>query len=194
MHLTIGTNDPVRKVLWGEDMAERASGGFTFADVMPSATLNAYILKGCPIYVDYDSRVAQPVKTATAQASSTTTATRVDKGHLFKVGDVIAKAVSGNGVAITAIDTSNDDYDVLSHLTNGGAATAGDVIFQAAAVGTGDAAYKYTANSLLSDNVKNYGSITCSAVISALEIDESNLDYPLTSEIKTALGARFQFV
>ena len=83
---------------------------------------------------------------------------------------------------------------MLSHLTNGGAFSADDVVFEAAAVGTGDAAYKYDANGLLSDNIKNVGTPTLTAVIGALEIQEANLPYSITDAIKTALGSRFQFI
>lgn len=192
MNLTIGTKDPVNAVLWDESKSTRANGGFSLADVLPSAS--TYVLKGAPISVNHTSRVANLVKTGLVVTGSTTTATRVEKNHEFKVGDVIANAVSGNGVAITAIDTSNADYDVLSHLTNGGAFTAADVIFEATAVGSSDATYKYEANALLSDNIKNVGTPTLTAVIGALEIQEANLPYSVTDAIKTALGSRFQFI
>jgi hypothetical protein len=192
MDLNIGTADVVNKVLWEEYDADRAAGGFTLADVLPDSA--TYVLKGAPLTVNYTTRVAVLVKTALVVAGSTTTVTRVEKNHLFKVGDVIADAVSGNGVAITAISYANAAYDTLTHLTNGGAYSAADVLFQAAAVGTGDAAYLYTANALLSDNSKNVGSVTMTAIIGALEIREANLPYSLDTAIKTALGARFQFV
>lgn len=192
MDLTIGSKDSVNKILWDESKATRAIGGFSLADVLPTGTL--YVAKGTPISVNHTSRVANLVKTGLVVTGSTTTATRVAKNHLFKVGDVIAKAVSGNGVAITAIDTSNADYDVLAHLTNGGAFSAADVVFEATAVGTGDATYKYAAGALLSDNIKNSGTPTLTAVIGALEVQEANLPYSLTDAIKTSLGARFQFI
>lgn len=192
MNLTIGTADSVNKILWDESKSTRANGGFSLADVLPSTF--GYVLKGAPISVNHTSRVANLVKTAVVITGSTTTATKVAKNHQFKVGNVIAAAVSGNGVAITAIDTSDADYDVLSHLTNGGAFSADAVIFEATAAGTGDATYKYTANALLSDNIKNTGTPTLTAVIEALEIEEANLPYSLTTAIKTALGSRFQFI
>ena len=54
-----------------------------------------------------------------------------------------------------------------------------------------------TANCLLSDNTKNVGTPTVTAVISAKEIQELNLSYPVNDAIKTALssnGQYFQFV
>lgn len=192
MHLTIGTADLVDKILWDEETSQIATGGFTLADVLPSTS--TYMLKGAPLYVNYTTKVAQLVKTAICVAGSTTTVTRVAKNHQFKVGDVVSKTVGAIGVAITAIDTTtSDSYDTLTHLTNGGAWSADDVLFQAAAVGA-SSAYKYTANALLSNNKANTGSITLTGVIGALEIEESNLPYSVTTAMKTALGARFQFI
>lgn len=197
MDLNIGVKDPVNKILWDEYDSKRAQGGFTLAADTPGSGTTGWILKGLPMYVDYASRVAEIVKTAVVVAGSTTTATRIEKGSLFIVGDAIANVISGNGVAITGIDTTNADYDVLSHLTNGGAFAADTILFEAAAVGTGDAAYLFAANALLSDNTKMVGSATVTAVISAQEIIEANLPAPITSEVKTALnlnGKYFQFV
>ena len=66
----------------------------------------------------------------------------------------------------------------------GGAFSANDVIFEAAAVGTGDAAYKHDANALLSDNIKNVGTPTLTAVSGALEIEEANLPHSVTCRNK----------
>ena len=198
MDLNIGTKDPVNKILWDEFDAKRAQGGFSLAADTPSANGTGWILKGLAMAVNYTTRVAEIVKTAVVITGSTTTATRIAKGSLFIVGDVVANVLSGNGVAITAIDTTTSaDYDILTHLTNGGAFVADTVLFEAVAVGTGDAAYLFTANALLSDNTKMVGTATVTAVISAQEIQELNLASPIPAEVKTALnlnGQYFQFV
>jgi len=198
MDLNIGTKDPVNKILWDEIDAKRSQGGFTLASNTPASGVTGWIFKGLPLNVNYTTRVAEVVKTATVITGSTTTATRIAKGSLFSIGDVIANAIDGTGVAITAIDrTTSSDYDILTHLTNGGAFTADTVLFEAAAVGTGDAAYLFAANALLSDNTKITGSATLTAILSAQEIIEANLPAPVSSEIKTALNANgqyFQFV
>ena len=192
MNLSIGTTDPVNKILWDEYKADKGAGGATLAAILPSTS--TYLLKGAPLYINYTTRVAQLVKTAVVVTGSTTTVTKVAKNHNFKVGDVISKTVGAVAVAITAIDTTtSDEYDTLTHLTNGGAWSAADVLFQAASV-SATSAYLYTANALLATNVKNLGSITVTGVIGALEIQEANLPYSLTTAIKTALGARFQFI
>lgn len=198
MDLNIGTKDPVNKILWDEIDAKRAQGGFTLtADTIGSGS-TGWILKGLPMNVNYTTRVAEIVKTAVVVTGSTTTATRIEKGSLFIVGDVVANVLSGNGVAITAIDTTtSEDYDILSHLTNGGAFVADTILFEAAAVGTGDAVYLFDANALLSDNTKIVGSPTVTAVISAQEIIEANLPAPVPADVQTDLNANgkyFQFV
>lgn len=194
MDLVNGTKDPVNKVLWDEAKADRAAGGFTLVSTVLSAL--AYILKGAPLAVNFATRVANVVKSATVIAGGSATVTRVSKGSAFKVGDVISQTVGAIAVAITAIDTSNAAYDAFTHLTVTTAFTAGNVIFEADTVGA-TSAYLLTANALLSDNVKvatSTGSTTVTAVIGALEIQEANLPYPISAEVKTALTSRFQFV
>jgi hypothetical protein len=198
MDLNIGTKDPVNKILWDEIDAKRSQGGFTLASNTPASGATGWILKGLPLNVDYGTRVAEVVKTATVITASTVTATRIAKGSLFIVGDAIANAVEGVAVEITAIDTTSPDYDSLTHTTNGGAFVADTVLFEAAAVAAdGNAAYLFAANALLSDNTKITGSATVTAVISAQEIIEANLPAPVTDAVKTALNANgqyFQFV
>ncbi len=194
MELINGAKDPVNKILWDEAKADRAAGGFTLVSTVLSGL--AYLLKGAPLYVDYTSRVANVVKSATVIAGGSATVTRVSKGSAFKVGDVISEAVGAIAVAITAVDTTNAAYDAFTHLTVTTAFTAGNVLFEADAVGA-TSAYLFTANALLSDNVKvatATGSTTVTAIIGALEIQEANLPFPISAEVKTALTNRFQFV
>jgi len=198
MDLNIGTKDPVNKILWDEIDAKRSQGGFTLASNTPASGVTGWIFKGLPLNVNYTTRVAEVVKTATVITGSTTTATRIAKGSLFTVGDAIANAVEGVAVEITAINTASAEYDILTHTTNGGAFVADTVLFEAAAVAAdGNAAYLFAANALLSDNTKITGSATLTAILSAQEIIEANLPAPVSSEIKTALNANgqyFQFV
>jgi len=193
MDLINGAKDPVNKILWDEAKADRAAGGFTLVSTVLSGL--AYILKGAPINIDYTTRVAKVVKTATVITGGSITETRISKGSAFKVGDVISEAVGAVAVAITAIDTSNAAYDALTHLTTTVAFVAGNVVFEADAVGA-TSAYLLSTNALVSDNVKvatATGSTTVSAIIGALEIQEANLPFPISTAIKTALTNRFQF-
>jgi len=194
MDLINGTKDPVNKVLWDEAKADRAAGGFTLVSTVLSGL--AYILKGAPINVDYATRIAKVVKTATVITGGSATSTRISKGSAFKVGDAISQTVGAIAVAITAIDTTNAAYDAVAHATVSTAFTAGNVVFEAAAVGA-TSAYLLSANALLSDNVKvstSTGSATVTAVIGALEVQEANLPFPISTAIKTALTTRFQFI
>lgn len=193
MDLNIGAKDPVDKIIWDNEKADIGES-FTLTADTPSSNGTGWILKGLAMAVNYVTRVAEIVKTATVITGSTTTGTRVAKTHLFVIGDVVANVLSGNGVAITSIDKTNADYDILVHLTNGGAFVAGTILFEATAVGTGDAAYLHTANSLLNNNTKIVGSATVTAVTGALSIQELNLPAPISAEMKTALTSRYQFV
>jgi hypothetical protein len=189
MILTTGIKDPVNKILWDETKAKRANGGFT----LPSGLPGLYLLKGAPLSVNYTTRTANAVKTATVLAGSTATVTRLPKGSSFVVGSVISNVVGAIAVAITAIDTTNTDYDALTHATVTTPFVTGSTIFEATAAG-GTSVYLNAVNALLSDNVKLVGSPTVTAVIAALEIQELNLPYPISAEMKVSLTSRFQFV
>ena len=189
-----GVKDPINKILWDEVKADRAAGGFTLVSTALSGL--AYLLKGAPINVDYTTREAKVVKTATVIAGGSTTKTRISKGSAFKIGDAVSQTVGAIAVAITAIDDTNAAYTELTHATVSTAFTAGNVVFEADAVGA-TSAYANIANALLSDNVKTAtatGSTTVSAVIGALEVQEANLPFPISTAIKTALTNRFQFI
>lgn len=108
---------------------ETAQGGFSLSD---SAIADDTELKaGTVIGFSESTRKAKVCKVAVAQANAANDATTypVKKGHLFKVGSSIK---SGASVArqITAIDTTNANYDELTVGTSlGVAVTAGDAIF-----------------------------------------------------------------
>ena len=89
------------------------------------------------------------IKTATLAANAANDATTytVKKGHNFKVGDVIMLKTKGKAYAISAIATNATDAnadDLTVGTTLGVTATTGDVVFQAAAVGASNSAFKYT--------------------------------------------------
>ncbi len=311
MRLTIGSADSKQKILWDESKSERENGGFSLADELPSSTLVAYLLKGAPIAVDYDTRVAHVVKTAAIVGGSTAAPT-IKIGHAFKVSDVISDGVVALEISVITSGAVNDTLSFTSGTLN--AATAGIVLFEAAstqtsaggvaalatvqdtagdylvatvdidddvelfngasltiaqaasdvlsaafangtltisladttasknnlslinalitAMGTVEGydltkltftgtdwddkqtgstlttatdefdsginqnviAAEYTASGLLSDNTKNVGTLTLTLVTRAVDVDESNLDYPLNAAIKAQLGANFKFV
>lgn len=133
----------------------RRSRAFThsLADIPGGVCVNTAELtqdtlaEGTPVGKDING-LYHVVKTATLAANAANDATTytVKKGHNFKVGDVIMLKTKGKAYAITAIatngtDTNADDITVGTSL--GLAATAGDVVFQAAAAGASNSAFKY---------------------------------------------------
>ena len=94
-----------------------------------------YLLKGCPLALTMvgNKRTLSPVKSALVIAGGTTTAPRVDKKHLFIIGDTVY--VTGDAVTINSIDTTNADYDVLTLSAACTGATAGAYLEQSVAAG-----------------------------------------------------------
>lgn len=122
-------------------------GGFKPDKEMPVGTI---LRKAVPLYVDFDNMTAAICKTAKVLAGSTTTKVRVAKSHYFTVGDHVAKHGSGSASpAITSIDKSNADYDVLNFATAITGVAADDIIMESTAP-TGDNA---TATALHTPNM-----------------------------------------
>ena len=74
------------------------------------------ILKaGTPIQIDFENMECAVVKVAKVLAGGTTTIPRVTKGTLLKVGDNVMKLGKTDvSRAVSAIDTTNADYDVVT--------------------------------------------------------------------------------
>jgi len=105
-------------------------------------------LPGGALLAPDSNGVGRLVKTAALHADATDSATtyQVEKGHAFKVGQVVVNtALDGAAVAIDAIDTTNADYDVITvSATIGVALVAGKLLIEASAVATaGNGAFKY---------------------------------------------------
>ena len=101
--------------------------------------------KGALINFDFTTKEVNPVKNALVVAGGTTSAPRVTKKHLFKVGDFVY--VSGDAVTINAINTSNSAYDVLTLSAACTGATAGAYLEQASAAGASPSP-KFLANAI----------------------------------------------
>lgn len=129
---------------------ETAIGGFTLdktglsdGDLLPA---------GSPIGYDESTRLARVIKTAVLHANAGNTATdyQVKKGHNFIVGEHFGAVTGGKAYTITAIDKSNEAYDVITiGTTLAVALTAGDVVFQSSAAGATAAAFIVTPKGLL---------------------------------------------
>ncbi|GAA4328531.1 hypothetical protein GCM10023184_18460 [Flaviaesturariibacter amylovorans] len=145
---------------------ETASGGFALAGyaLLAAATVAA----GTPVAFDEATRTATVLKTAKLAANATNVATtyNVEKGHHFKVGDNFGAVIGGKAYPITAIDTSNANYDVFTvGTTLGVALVAGDALFQSSATGASAAALMVTPNGLVYEGITVEENAPLSAVI-----------------------------
>jgi len=91
-------------------------GGFILAQTLP---VGSVVRRGTPLYIeDEPNRKAYICKSADVTDGSDADALQVAKGHFFAVGDKVTTAgdTTSNGTpkSITAINTSNAGYDVLS--------------------------------------------------------------------------------
>lgn len=86
-------------------------GGFNLAQTFPDGT---FIKRGAFVEVNFDNMSAAIVKIAKVVTGGTTAAPRVSKDSNFVVGDTIMVVGGSTTKTITAIDKSNDDFDVLT--------------------------------------------------------------------------------
>lgn len=123
---------------------------------------------GTPLIYDEAARTAVVGTFATLYANATNSATtyQVKKGHIFKNGDYFSATPGGTAYAITAIDTSNTAYDVVTiGTTLGTALTAGQLLFKSTATGTTTSALPAFNGLLYEDTlVKDGFAIAISAV------------------------------
>ncbi len=134
---------------------ENAQGGFTLDTT--GLTTGAVVPAGTVMGIDEATRKAKVLKVATLHANAADDAVvyQVKKGHLLIVGDYLAAVVGGKAYAITEIDTTNADYDVLTvGTTLAVALTAGDALFESSATGAAAAAYATVAKGLLFQDTK----------------------------------------
>ena len=124
-------------VFWRGE-AKILPGGFKLLQTFPKGTR---IRRGTPLYIVPGTLTANVVKHAVVIAGGTTTAPRVTKNSYFQAGDLVMDITGNIGRAITAIDTTNSEYDVLTfasaltgvaadaHLVEASAATASEPKF-----------------------------------------------------------------
>lgn len=117
-------------------------GGFKPSQEFPIGTV---IHRGVPVCVDFDNMSAAVCKTGLVVEGGTTTAPRVAKGHLFVVGDQVAKAEATAAVTIKSIDTTNPDYDVITFDKALTGTAKNDILFESGEVSE-TAAPKYEPN------------------------------------------------
>ena len=104
-------------------------GGFKPKNTIPVGNV---VHRGTLLQVNFEEMSAAVIKVATVLNGGTTTKPRIGKGHHFAVGDVVA-LVGGDGKKsplITAIDTSNSEYDTLTLQAAITGLKAGDAIIE----------------------------------------------------------------
>ena len=126
-------------------------GGMLAVSELDATKNGGKLLKGCPLYLDFSDKAAHIVKSGLVVTGGTTTLPRINKNHLFKVGEFVY--VSGDAVTINAIDTSNAAYDVFTLSAACTGATAGAYLENATAAGA-TPTKKYVPNCLLGDTTK----------------------------------------
>ena len=135
-----------------------AQGGFLLSAT--GLADKALIPAGTPVVFDEANRTASILGTEVAQANAagTDVAYKVLKGHTLKVGDYLASgATGGKAYAITAIDTSNADYDTVTVGTTIGAVTAGDLLYASTATGATASALPAINGLLYADTLSGAG-------------------------------------
>ena len=145
-----------------------------------------------PVYADLKNKFAHTVRNIrVAEAYASGTSIRIAKTPLAYVGMFIGNG--SKGAKVTAIDKSNEKYDVLTIEAAFGENVAKDaVLFEAAAVdGTKQ---KYVANSALYERTKVDDGIVLVALLrTAAEIEPSKLAIPFSENDKANLKGWFEF-
>lgn len=154
--------------------------------------------QGAIVAVD-SNKLLQVFKTAEIHENETNTETeyKVKKTHEFKVGDFITDSgLDGAAEAITVIDATHDDYDVLTvGTTLGHALTAGECLVQATAqAAAGSAALKYATPEGITKNAADLSKDNqVTAVLVRGTVNESNLPYPVDANVKALLEPIIRF-
>lgn len=149
-----------------------------------------------PVEADLKKRTIVPVrnvKVVEAYTNGETAKTiKIAKGSLAYVGMFLGSGKKG--AEVSAIDTTNKDYDVLTIKVAFGEDIAKDaVLFEATAVG--GTKKKNTANFVMYDSkkVENDGPVLCTLLMQAYEVKEDKLPMPIHEDDKKGLTCRFQF-
>lgn len=145
------------------------------------------IFAGTPVGPDQNG-LYHVVKTARVREKVTTgTAYKVDKGHNFKVGDILA--YNGVGYAISSINVTAVEHDVISVATSLGEIEAGAVVFEGDKSAASDVTFKYVPSALVGttmDIIEGDNHLTDGVVRGSVR--EAAIGAAISSEIKKALS------
>lgn len=160
-----------------------AQGGFLLEKGgLPDGTI---IKAGTPMIFNESTRKAKflPTGKVIETAASDAVVYKVAKGHTFKVGDNFASVISGKAYAITAINSSNVDYDTITIGTTIGVVSAGSLVFGSSTTGTNNSSFGGVNGLLFRDHRIGDGE-SCSVVIAGAVYARR---VPYSSELATAL-------
>lgn len=178
----------VEKELYNVKSGYRLAGGFNIND--SDIDDGQYIPVLAPLAVDFKTRTAKVSKSVKAVEAINATTLKVQKGSFAKVSMHLGNG--DNGATITAIDTTNANYDTLTLSATIADVKAGDVLFEAK-TNTGKVV-KNPANFLNYARVKKEAGATVTALGQAYEIQTNKLYVPVSDKDKETLGARFMFI
>lgn len=168
----------IQEGVWDEKSCVRRQCGYVIDETgLPKGM--EWLEKGTPLAIKDDGKV-KVCKTAKVYevAAKSATELKVYKGHLFAVNDKIA------GSTISAIDSSNNDFDKLS------VSALAEKADKDAVLDDGDAANVIGLNYA---TVHLDGMQSCTPTLQAYEIEEKTLPYPISNAIKAALTSRHAF-
>ncbi len=168
----------IQEGVWDEKSCVRRQSGYVIDETgLPKG--KEWLEKGTPLAIKDDGKV-KVCKTAKVYETAAKSATelKVYKGHLFAVNDKIA------GSTISAIDSSNNDFDKLS------VSALAEKADKDAVLDDGDAANVIGLNYA---TVHLDGMQSCTPTLQAYEIEEETLPYPISNAIKAALTSRHAF-
>lgn len=171
----------VQEGVWDEKTCIREDAGISIDKTNLPANM-AYLPKGSPIGLNKAKDKAVLVKTAEVFENAVAgKSIKIGKRHALVKGDIIG------GNEVTAIDSSNANYDVVTIKTALTADNIGEV----------------TKGIVLSEDVVtlglNYATVkldsmpSCTPTVQAYKIDEASLPYPINDKIKNELTCRHHF-
>lgn len=146
-----------------------------------------------PLYVDFSTRKAYVVKNikVVEAAASAATSLKIAKGSFVAVGD---KYMVGSAlVTVSAVNKTNENYDVLTVSALGAAVALGTVLPEGKTVND-EVVAVHTANYLNYATVKVEDGATVTAIGRIFEINRDKLVVPISNADVAALGARFLFL
>lgn len=176
------------------DTGKRKSGPWRLN--ITNLVVGSFLPVFTPVEADLVKRTIIPVRNVKVVETYTTAADalsiKIAKKSLAYVGMFIGNG--SKGAEVSAIDKSNESYDVLTIKAAFGAdIDKGSVLFEATAVG--GTKKKNTANFVLYDTkkVEDDGPVLCTLLMRAYEIKENKLILPVHELDKKGLTDRFQF-